>query len=1550
MDIDALHKLTLAETDEASVTVNQRSLIDKILSRYSSENTLLRELIQNADDADAQSVVISYESIVEPASGFPEDLNKRLTRRLTVKNDGQKFRSEDWMRLARIAEGNPTDGRIGAYGVGFYAVFSLCDEPFIVSGDQSLAMYWRNDQLFTRKAKLPVDDDWTTFSLNMREPVEIPQLKDLTRFLANALTFSRSVSRIELRLDSTLLCTLKRVASPASEVSTKGLTTVTQDKYLQITKVESASVQITATYENITQAVQKQGMGRLFGFLKETPKPVSGSSTSNIFLRVMTAHLSSSLSTNFAKELQRATKKQPPKQTKVQLVSMNRAEHEASTPAAIFENLQAYPGQGRIYIGFPTHQTTGFSGHVGAPCLIPTVERESIDLVDRFVKLWNFEVLRAVGLLARVAYHHEFASVKTEADATFVTTYFSIKSATPLKVDAPIEDSFFGSSTTLPLYTASGVKPSTQVRLPDPSITFLKAVPVLPLVMAKQPFIQKIAQLGMIEHISIGDIRQDLRDRVLSLEEGIRFLMYCSNQSARMDREALQTLLSAAIIGAPTASFNAGAITSWSNAKTIPVEAPLPPTTVPSSVSQKLSADVLTSLGWSELRMLTWIEHCAAKEPFGRPPPIENDPQIAALVLATFSKNFDLMNPVDKAEVVRLLQQRSCMPTRNHGLRTPGSTYFVHSKMFDDLPLIQVKGVKDKVLAALGVRRTIELDLIFNRLVSGGAWSAYDLVQYLASVRNDIPREDIKRLHDAKIAESETSTTKFRATDLYEPNDTLRKLGLPIIKWPVDKWKSTTEEAILLYSLGLRKYPKLDTLMSTVGTTKDAALYERTLRYMVANFAVHGYGADYTWNSAQPFLPSISNKRLHPRQVFVEPAAALFGFEVLRRDLVPSAALFGVRPLPLVHELLESIGTHPSKDLNIVTRQFELLASLSVQHGDVKKWADKPFIPTAKGFASPDHCFFRSEKIEPWLGEVFELVDFGPQANLFLRTMGVRDQPSTVQIAGMLVNDAQHIFTLCGSESRYKLLLLKIARELETIKRDGHLFRSLQQRSILVAHKYKTGDQDDLILTSLRAANEIVIADDFTAFNMFKADVYSCPQDSYLEEFYISLGCVRLSSIVQDQAFRTGSPLVNDMTKGLRAVILERVTIFFANNSSSKSSRSIEWLSKHLQVATSEKVWMQRTLVSQGKRIARTKIVTAIVDGTSGIIISGSPENFDIAVALCRLVIERPKQADSLMLESLLSNSLESLKARGFNVNRILQRQEALKREREEQQRILSEQDKVAEAEARDPVLEQSSQEQMAPAARQQGSRQLTPQSAPAPVPSGFFSTIRKGLGYSQPKPELPPPIYEQENTGQAQVLPKPLQTNPVQPVQSQASIDVALNKAIRATRSSDEPSVFSRPQTNTVSEAKTYCDAKPATDLVILSTLNNGLKLFITRGLDGDLIFGGELANAAAKFSVMLERLARCFGCNASAINLFYDQAGSTIAFNKAGTIYCNLRYFHQLGHATHADGKSYWYVTLAHEIAHNLVAEHSSAHEFYTESLVVAQLRKLIVYMEEP
>lgn len=55
---------------------------------------------------------------------------------------------------------------------------------------------------------------------------------------------------------------------------------------------------------------------------------------------------------------------------------------------------------------------TGLNAHISTPSVIPTVERESIDLNNRFVRVWNKELLRVAGIVARIAWTSEMADLR----------------------------------------------------------------------------------------------------------------------------------------------------------------------------------------------------------------------------------------------------------------------------------------------------------------------------------------------------------------------------------------------------------------------------------------------------------------------------------------------------------------------------------------------------------------------------------------------------------------------------------------------------------------------------------------------------------------------------------------------------------------------------------------------------------------------------------------------------------------------------------------------------------------------------------------------------------------------------------------------------------------------------------------------------------------------------------------------------------------------------------------------------------------------------------
>jgi hypothetical protein len=178
---------------DTRVEVNQRALIDKILARYASANAVYRELLQNSNDANATVAEIYFTTTTTAANSSTGSTSHKasasnhdksnIVRQVVYRNNGIPFRPQDWSRLQKIAEGNPDVSKVGAFGVGAYTMFSICEEPLVLSGTQALQFVWRGDALWCRAITStdplhPANPhpDWTTFVLSSRDPYPLPSL------------------------------------------------------------------------------------------------------------------------------------------------------------------------------------------------------------------------------------------------------------------------------------------------------------------------------------------------------------------------------------------------------------------------------------------------------------------------------------------------------------------------------------------------------------------------------------------------------------------------------------------------------------------------------------------------------------------------------------------------------------------------------------------------------------------------------------------------------------------------------------------------------------------------------------------------------------------------------------------------------------------------------------------------------------------------------------------------------------------------------------------------------------------------------------------------------------------------------------------------------------------------------------------------------------------------------------------------------------------------------------------------------------------------------
>lgn len=1155
----------------------------------------LRELLQNAADANATSVEVRYDTVNKSSQpSYQEtdiqDLVKLKMRRVLVKNNGHSFREEDWQRLKRIAEGNPDETKIGAFGVGFYSVFADCEEPFVSSGNQTMIFYWKENTLVTRRHKLQASDPFTTFLLEYREPTELPDLKELCKFFATSLTFVK-LNSISLYVDDRCLLQLGKKTSPPEPLAIpSSINPVTNDRLMRISGVETERLQLDAKYMNITHHRPPvvdiaNGLRSIFARFsaaqpasttaKETnPSNLYEYSTATIFLRIATATVTTSVSPAFAKELERATKKPPPKKTKIAILSMSKDELDASEhKAEIFSNVLPSKA-GKIFIGFPTHQTTSISAHISAPSVIPTVERENIDLNARVVKEWNIEMLRVSGILARIMYTDEMATLGQRAvnlkpehqanlfdHAIHIMRQFTFIQSTPSSaVGRYIEVEFWNCSkkASIEILSTRGVLPSDQVRVAS-DVNFLERMPLLPEKLEKEApvFVTRLKEMGLLTEITISDIRRELGDKALTEEQLGLFLKWVTGKRLKdeLDHNGVRSLLDVAVattsasdskggnFGVP---ISLGSVRFYINATKLAADIPIPPDCLPFSFTKNLTKPQLDALGWEELGLFYWLQYiCSQASVLPVEQNIQLSPKFAQLALAILSKGWEQLTTQKKDAVIALLKDRTCIPTRQ-GMKIPREAYFNTVKLFSDLPLVEnMHGVRDKCLAALGVRKTVDLKLVFERLMSGSQaggsvkWSHVDLIKYLTSVREDIPKEDITRLKNTAICKAESSggTRLYQVSELYEPNDNLRKLKLPILQWP-GVWRELSNEAKFLVSLGLKKYPDVQEILRIASNREDAALREAALSYFIINYHTNSYMTFNASGVTIPFLPLNDSghgekgpRLVAPWQCFSNPKAAIMGFEILRQDLQQHGSKFGVKTDPEMKDCVDKLIHSPPITTRAAREQFgyfstrladimpHLVERISQARIIPVPLKDRERIPPSDikiKHITPRTCFLGGAGSQYF--DIFDFVDFGQEANAFLLKCGSKHEPTVAEVAYMMVREPHRLYGVFNSSDKYLSVLRSIAESWAHLKKDKVLVKEMRQSAFLGSFRWRSytnekvgqvdstlADEDDaggIREFVLARVDEVLVSDDYVMFLLFRGEILAAPQEDVLESFY----------------------------------------------------------------------------------------------------------------------------------------------------------------------------------------------------------------------------------------------------------------------------------------------------------------------------------------------------------------------------------------------------------------------------------------------------------------
>lgn len=227
-------------------------------------------------------------------------------------------------------------------------------------------------------------------------------------------------------------------------------------------------------------------------------------------------------------------------------------------------------------------------------------------------------------------------------------------------------------------------------------------------------------------------------------------------------------------------------------------------------------------------------------------------------------------------------------------------------------------------------------------------WTVPGLIGYLVSVRPTLQSSETKRLQSTPVFPKEVTThghraedgasqkvQKFKVSDLYEPLEVFRELGLPIIDWQgkdgVHQWIPRSREGRLykvwplcmltllfpakfLFSLGLRQYPSIGIILDIAA--KGQSQGTAALNYFLNNYR-EKYHQVYTTKACKniAFVPAIHKGKeelARPVDVFSYPGWQSLGFPVLDPSLGEAAAIkLKIEEHPPTSQLLHLLKESP---------------------------------------------------------------------------------------------------------------------------------------------------------------------------------------------------------------------------------------------------------------------------------------------------------------------------------------------------------------------------------------------------------------------------------------------------------------------------------------------------------------------------------------------------------------------------------------------------------------------------------------------------------------
>ncbi|TEB19776.1 hypothetical protein C9890_0163 [Perkinsus sp. BL_2016] len=896
------------------------------------------------------------------------------------------------------------------------------------------------------------------------------------------------------------------------------------------------------------------------------------------------------------------------------------------------------------------------------------------------------------------------------------------------------------------------------------------------------------------------------------------------------------------------------------------------------------------------------------------------------------------------------------------------------------------------MLKAAGVHSHLPIDQIFAN-IGNLKWDHVSLIKYLVKVKDELSLEDVKKLKSTEMFPDQKDLGIHKLSILYSDSidsDLIRILGLKVLKWNSNIPKESSELGRFLVTLGFNYIIPWRILLKGVNYSlpSDRALI---FKYFFENFSSYD---DYNGSKVDfPFVPveSADGKDVCtflPSQVFMDLPLNHLGFYLIHPELKKYSQLIGVKERPS-NDLIVKQVLSTRLDLKASEEVFSYCARISNEFlkEDWMMFQKGPFIPTVENHKLV-YKFYNQVFLPPQFqseskvfADLFDQVDFGVQANSFLRSVGVVDEPRAENLISLLLEDPIKVFSQLKA-SKYTELMERISKQWPNISsKHSNLSKAFSTSKCFIGYIRSTetdleGEEDKLQF-SLYGIDELFLIDDIISHQLF--NLPTAPTS--LESFYYKLGCRWVSSVIRSEWKWTGKVQSEGvLINSARKILSERRNLIInsLDNSDGKILKGGRKRLEAVKLFQVDSIEICRTYTVSN--LTNSQTTCAFSDGAAAhpsIYLAknseGQFDHFDLASIIVSILCDKKgRLQDSLLVASLLTTPLSSLRAKGFQVDtkreeeKIFLGPETLKVQKENEKESMSISDKPIQKTMKIPQLTQEISAEYIkkdlpdpdnPGDKRTVSSNDVDSAGPkrsSKWSESFMGFLRKAAGESFASTEsLKPPPPATTEPGKAgdgrneESLRKALDRG-IKSLKPHTPGD--FDATIQRTPVADEPA----PENQTVRrELNSYCQVisslrfigkigsvdiyagdslKPEMENEFFSNNKDSLRSFY--GLIVD-----ELSESVFKVSTRSKS-------KSSSIQLFYDPKSCAIAFNRDHSLFFNFAYFLSNGHDEILNShpskdpkevqrcKCFWFITFCHELAHNFVHAHDAQHEYYLSS----------------